>query len=93
MVFTAQAYPYSWHVLSLLCLLPWRQDLFSALPMLFACAWLGLSVYLLNRYGGTARFYAVAAGNPAKVNTYRFNPQEITQHEQALLLALHEPIT
>ncbi|MGB7313610.1 MAG: phospholipid carrier-dependent glycosyltransferase [Nodosilinea sp.] len=58
---TAQSYPYSWHVLSLLCLLPWQQDLFAALPMLFSWAWLGLSVYLFSRYSGAERFYAIAA--------------------------------
>jgi hypothetical protein len=57
----AQGYPYNWHVLSVFCLLPWKQDLFAALPMLLAWIMLGLSTYLLSCLGGAQRFYAIAA--------------------------------
>ncbi|MBE9109973.1 phospholipid carrier-dependent glycosyltransferase [Nodosilinea sp. LEGE 07298] len=70
---TAQGYPYTWHVLSLLCLLPWGQDLFAALPMLFAWVWLGLSVYLLGRYSGAARFYSIAAAALVLVGPFLLN--------------------
>ncbi len=57
----ARGYPYNWHILFVLCLLPWRQDIFAALPVLLAWGMLGLSIYLLGRQGGADRLYALAA--------------------------------
>lgn len=57
----AQGYPYSWHVLSVFALLPWGQDIWMTLPMQLAWGLLGISIYLLSRYGGADRFYALAA--------------------------------
>ncbi|MFM7470421.1 MAG: hypothetical protein ACKO5P_02755 [Nodosilinea sp.] len=57
----ASRYPYNWHILGLLCLLPFRQDLLVALPIFLAWVMLGLAVYLLSREFGAQRFYSLAA--------------------------------
>ncbi|MEA5448605.1 glycosyltransferase family 39 protein [Leptolyngbya sp. CCNP1308] len=57
----AQVYPYNWHILFLLCLLPLGQDSLLAFPMLLAWLMLGLSVYGLGRLTEAKRFYSLAA--------------------------------
>ncbi len=57
----AQSYPYHWHILGVFFLLPLRQDLLLALPMLLAWSLLGLSTYLLSSLVGAQRFYALAS--------------------------------
>lgn len=57
----AAQYPYNWHILSVLCLLPFKEDFLVAWPMLLAWAMLGFSTYLLSLYFGAARFYSLAA--------------------------------
>lgn len=57
----ATSYPYNWHVLALLCLLPFRNDILVAFPQLIAWIMLGLSVYLLGREFGANRFYSLAS--------------------------------
>lgn len=57
----AAKYPYNWHILSLLCLLPFGTDLFVTFPNLLAWIMLGLSVYLLSREFGANQFYSMAA--------------------------------
>jgi hypothetical protein len=56
----AMGYPYNWHILSLLCLLPLRTDVLITLPVLLAWVMLGLSVYLLSQEFGASRFYSMA---------------------------------
>ncbi|NJM96552.1 MAG: hypothetical protein HC800_04530 [Phormidesmis sp. RL_2_1] len=58
---SANQYPYDWHILSVLCLLPFQEDFLVALPMLLAWTMLGLAVYLLCIRVGAARFYSLAA--------------------------------
>lgn len=58
---TAAHYPYNWHILSVLCLLPFKEDFLVALPMLLAWAMLGLATYSLGLYFGAERFYSLAA--------------------------------
>ena len=57
----AARYPYSWHTLSVLCLLSFKDDFLVGLPMLLAWAILGLATYLLSTYFGATRFYSLAA--------------------------------
>jgi hypothetical protein len=57
----ATRYPYNWHILALLCLLPFRDDVLVALPIFLSWVMLGLSVYLLAVLSGAQRFYALAA--------------------------------
>lgn len=59
----ARLYPYNWHILSVLFVMPFREDFFVALPMLFAWGVLGLSIYLLSREFGSARIYSLAAAS------------------------------
>ncbi|MGB3291682.1 MAG: hypothetical protein WBB01_01680 [Phormidesmis sp.] len=59
----AAHYPYNWHILSVLCLLPFKEDFLVALPMLLAWMMLGLATYLLSAYFGATRFYSVAAAS------------------------------
>jgi hypothetical protein len=57
----ARVYPYHWHVLSALCVIPFREDFLATFPMLIASAIQGLSVYLLSIQFGASRFYSIAA--------------------------------
>ncbi len=58
---TAQQYPYNWHILSVLCVIPFKEDFLVALPMLLAWIMLALAVYWLCRHAGSARFYSITA--------------------------------
>lgn len=59
----ARVYPYNWHILSALCLLPFREDFLTAFPMLIAWVLAGLSVYLSSIKFGATRFYSIAAAS------------------------------
>lgn len=57
----AAKYPYNWHILSLLCVLPLGTDVLITFPNFLAWIMLGLSVYLLSREFGANQFYSTAA--------------------------------
>lgn len=59
----ARVYPYNWHILSALFLLPFNEDFLTAFPMLIAWILQGLSVYLLSVKFGATRFYSIAAAS------------------------------
>ena len=57
----AAKYPYNWHILSLLCLLPLGTDFLITFPNLLAWNLIGLAVYRLSRGFGATQFYSIAA--------------------------------
>jgi len=57
----ARVYPYNWHVLSALCVLPFRSDFLAAFPLLIAWVLEGIAVYLLSVKFGATRIHAMAA--------------------------------
>ncbi|MGL5064336.1 MAG: hypothetical protein ACRC62_30490, partial [Microcoleus sp.] len=57
----ARIYPYNWHVLSVLYVIPFREDFLAALPLLIAWILQGLAVYLVSVKLGANRFYSMAA--------------------------------
>jgi len=59
----ARIYPYNWHVLSALCLLPFREDFITAFPMLIAWVLEGIAVYLLSVKFGATRIHGMAAAS------------------------------
>ncbi|MEG3851198.1 hypothetical protein QT971_30040 [Microcoleus sp. herbarium19] len=59
----ARIYPYNWHVLSALCILPFREDFLAAFPLLIAWVLEGIAVYLLSVKFGATRIYAMAAAS------------------------------
>ncbi|PSB17038.1 hypothetical protein C7B69_17455 [filamentous cyanobacterium Phorm 46] len=59
----ARVYPYNWHVLSALCVLPFREDFLTAFPQLIAWILEGIAVYLLSIKFGATRTYAMAAAS------------------------------
>jgi hypothetical protein len=59
----ARVYPYNWHVLSALCVIPFREDFLAAFPMLIAWVLEGLSVYLLSTKFGATRIHGIAASS------------------------------
>ncbi len=59
----ARVYPYNWHVLSALCILPFREDFLAASPMLIAWVLEGIAVYLLSVKFGATRIHAMAAAS------------------------------
>jgi hypothetical protein len=59
----ARVYPYNWHVLSALCVLPFKEDFLTAFPMLIAWVLEGIAVYLLSIKFGASRFYGMAAAS------------------------------
>ncbi len=59
----ARVYPYNWHVLSALCVLPFREDFLTAFPQLIAWVLEGIAVYLLSKQFGATRIYAMAASS------------------------------
>ena len=59
----ARVYPYNWHVLSALCVLPFREDFLTAFPILIAWVLEGIAVYLLSLKFGATRIYAMAASS------------------------------
>ncbi|MBD0309761.1 MAG: hypothetical protein ICV80_17145, partial [Microcoleus sp. T1-bin1] len=52
-----------WHVLSALCLLPFREDFLTAFPMLIAWVLEGIAVYLLSVKFGATRIHGMAAAS------------------------------
>lgn len=59
----ARFYPFNWHLLATIFLMPFREDFLVAFPMLIAWMLLGLSVYLLSIQLGAIRIYAMAASS------------------------------
>jgi hypothetical protein len=59
----ARVYPYNWHVLSALCLLPFGEDFITAFPMLIAWVLEGIAVYLLSVKFGATRIHGMAAAS------------------------------
>jgi len=59
----ARVYPYNWHILSALFLLPFKEDFLAALPMLIAWVIQGLSVYLLSVKFGATRLHSMVASS------------------------------
>lgn len=59
----ARVYPYNWHVLSALCLLPFREDFLTAFPQLIAWVLEGIAVYLLSVKFGATRIHGMAAAS------------------------------
>ncbi|MEG5001318.1 hypothetical protein [Microcoleus sp. B4-D4] len=57
----ARVYPYNWHVLSALCVIPFRSDFLAAFPLLIAWVLEGIAVYLLSVKFGSTRIHAMAA--------------------------------
>ncbi|WP_333119240.1 hypothetical protein [Microcoleus sp. SVA1_B3] len=59
----ARVYPYNWHVLSALCVLPFREDFLAACPLLIAWILEGIAVYLLSVKFGASRIHGMAAAS------------------------------
>ncbi|MEG4500082.1 hypothetical protein QUB05_23420 [Microcoleus sp. F10-C6] len=59
----AKVYPYNWHVLSVLCLIPFKEDFLAAFPLLIAWVLEGIAVYLLSVKFGATRINAMAAAS------------------------------
>ncbi|MEG4961771.1 MULTISPECIES: hypothetical protein [unclassified Microcoleus] len=59
----AKVYPYNWHVLSVLCLIPFKEDFLAAFPLLIAWVLEGIAVYLLSVKFGSTRIHAMAASS------------------------------
>ena len=59
----ARVYPYNWHVLSALCVLPFKEDFLAAFPMLIAWVLEGIAVYLLSVKFGATRVHGMAAAS------------------------------
>ncbi|WP_333315890.1 hypothetical protein [Microcoleus sp. D3_18a_C4] len=59
----AKVYPYNWHVLSALCVLPFREDFIAAFPLLIAWVIEGIAVYLLSVKFGATRIHGMAAAS------------------------------
>ncbi|WP_373534368.1 hypothetical protein [Microcoleus sp.] len=59
----AKVYPYNWHVLSALCVLPFREDFLAAFPLLIAWVIEGIAVYLLSVKFGATRIHGMAAAS------------------------------
>ncbi|EGK84223.1 hypothetical protein [Microcoleus vaginatus] len=59
----ARVYPYNWHVLSALCVLPFAEDFLAAFPLLIAWVLEGIAVYLLSVKFGATRIHGMAAAS------------------------------
>jgi hypothetical protein len=59
----ARVYPYNWHVLSALCVLPFKEDFLAAFPLLIAWVLEGIAVYLLSVKFGATRIHGMAAAS------------------------------
>lgn len=59
----AKVYPYNWHVLSVLCLIPFKEDFLTAFPLLIAWVLEGIAVYLLSVKFGATRIHGMAAAS------------------------------
>ncbi|MEG4841946.1 hypothetical protein [Microcoleus sp. B9-D4] len=59
----ARVYPYNWHVLSALCVLPFGEDFLAAFPLLIAWVLEGIAVYLLSLKFGAKRIHGMASAS------------------------------
>jgi hypothetical protein len=59
----ARVYPYNWHVLSALCVIPFKEDFLAAFPLLIAWVLEGIAVYLLSVKFGASRIHGMAAAS------------------------------
>jgi hypothetical protein len=59
----ARVYPYNWHVLSALCVIPFKEDFLAAFPLLIAWVLEGIAVYLLSVKFGATRVHGMAAAS------------------------------
>ncbi len=59
----ARVYPYNWHVLSALCVIPFQEDFLAAFPLLIAWVIEGIAVYLLSVKFGASRIHGMAAAS------------------------------
>ncbi|WP_190274402.1 hypothetical protein [Oscillatoria nigro-viridis] len=59
----ARVYPYNWHVLSALFVLPFKEDFLAAFPLLIAWVLEGIAVYLLSIKFGATRIHGMAAAS------------------------------
>ncbi|MGB7895307.1 MAG: hypothetical protein WCF82_25865 [Microcoleus sp.] len=59
----ARVYPYNWHVLSALCVLPFGEDFLATFPLLIAWVIEGIAVYLLSVKFGATRLHGMAAAS------------------------------
>ncbi|WP_445175847.1 hypothetical protein [Microcoleus sp.] len=59
----ARVYPYNWHVLSVLCLIPFKEDFLTAFPLLIAWVLEGIAIYLLSVKFGATRIHGMAAAS------------------------------
>ncbi|MEG3873700.1 hypothetical protein [Microcoleus sp. Z1_B5] len=59
----ARVYPYNWHVLSALCVLPFGEDFLAAFPLVIAWVLEGIAVYLLSIKFGATRIHGMAAAS------------------------------
>lgn len=59
----ARVYPYNWHVLSALCVIPFQEDFLAAFPLLIAWVIEGIAVYLLSIKFGASRIHGMAAAS------------------------------
>ncbi|MEG4518061.1 MULTISPECIES: hypothetical protein [unclassified Microcoleus] len=59
----AKVYPYNWHVLSALCVIPFKEDFLAAFPLLIAWLLEGIAVYLLSIKFGATRIHGMAAAS------------------------------
>lgn len=59
----ARIYPYNWHVLSALFVIPFREDFLATFPLLIAWVLQGLAMYLASVKFGARRIYSMAASS------------------------------
>ncbi|MEG4031351.1 MULTISPECIES: hypothetical protein [unclassified Microcoleus] len=59
----ARVYPYNWHVLSALCVIPFKEDFLAAFPLLIAWVLEGIAIYLLSVKFGATRIHGMAAAS------------------------------
>lgn len=69
----SKIYPYHWHLLSLLFLYPFQEDVLVAFPMLISWVVFGLSVYLISRKLGATRYYSLAGAALVLMPPYLLN--------------------
>lgn len=60
---TAFAYPYNWHLLSTLLILPFHEDTLVAIPIYLAWVLMRFAIYCLSVKVGATRFYSLAASS------------------------------
>ncbi|MGE5655776.1 MAG: hypothetical protein ACM37W_04105 [Actinomycetota bacterium] len=59
----AKLYPYNWHIISTLFILPFREDFLVAFPQVVAWVLLGLAIYLMSLHLGSTRLNAMAGAS------------------------------